>query len=425
MNESEDGVSSVTPELDFSAMGAEFLRCPHAHYQSALQRSPVMLDPQTGMYWVMGHELIREVARNTEVFSSRIDVVGDVYKDGLDSEVAEIRSQSVPRVATLLTQDPPVHTTYRELVKRLFAADKVAAIKPYMEQLAQDLIDDFPTNGEIEFVQKFAAPLPICVIADQLGVPRDQADNVKDWSDAIVDLLGQVGDREHQVDCAKRERAAMTYLLEEVERCRREPNDKIISLLCSLTYTPVEGEPRLLDAGELLSILTQLMVAGNETSTNTIAGGMWYLAQDPELVTKIRDGGRKACINFVEELLRVWSPNQGQFRRTTTDTELAGVPIPKGAMVHLRYGGANADPAVFEAPEKIDIDRRNARKHMTFGVGTHFCVGAPLARQEILTGFEVLLDRFESFELLEDPEDMAVHPHYNLRGLQRLAIRVS
>ncbi len=411
------------PALGTSAMADEFLRCPHAYYQQALPQAPVFKDEETGMYWVMRHDLIQKVARDTETFSSRIDVIADVYKDGMDPEVQQIREGGVTRVATLLTQDPPVHGTYRELVNLTFAADKVAAMKPYMVEMANTLIDAFPAGESVEFVSAFAAPLPVTIIADQLGLPRDQAGNIKRWSDAIVDLLGQVGDREHQIDCAKRERESMDYLLEEIARRREDPKRNIISDLCTLTYQPLEGDPRPLNDDELVSILTQLMVAGNETSTNTIAGGMWYLAQDPGLVSRLRDGGSRALLGFVEEILRVWGPNQGQFRRTTKEVELEGVTIPKGAMVHLRYGAGNFDETVFANPDKIDVDRRNARKHLTFGAGIHFCVGAPLARQEILASFEVLLDRFKTFELAEDPNEASVHCHYNLRGLTKLNVR--
>lgn len=119
---------------------------------------------------------------------------------------------------------------------------------------------------------------------------------------------------------------------------------------------------------------------------------------------------------FVEEILRVWSPNQGQYRRVRKDTEIEGVFVPKGAMLHLRYGAANFDENVFGCPETIDLDRAKPRQHLSFGTGIHTCVGAPLARQEILTGFQMLFERFDGFELAEDPADLNVHPSYNLRG---------
>ncbi len=421
-SQTEPNQDQTAAPLGVSAMSDEFVKCPHAYYQSALSTAPVFQDQETGMYWIMRHDLIKQVAKDTETFSSRIDVIADVYKDGMDPEVAEIRGGGVTRIATLLTQDPPEHRTYRDLVNMTFAMDKVLAMRPYMAEIANSLIDEFPKDGPVEFISAFAAPLPVTIIADQLGVPRERADNIKDWSDAIVDLLGQVGDREHQIDCARRERASSDYLFSEVERCRKDPKQNIISDLCTLTYHPLDGEPRPLNDEELISILTQLMVAGNETSTNTIAGGMWYLAQDPDLLAQLRDGDERTMKVFVEEILRIWSPNQGQFRRTTRDVDVEGVIIPKGAMVHLRYGAGNFDDSVFTDPETIDLSRPKPRQHLTFGTGIHTCVGAPLARQEILTGFQVLLDRFNRFELAEDPADLSVHRHYNLRGLTKLHI---
>lgn len=399
--------------LGVSATQVDFLQCPHAYYKTALAQEPVYLDAETGIYWVMRHDLIREIAKDTETFSSRFDVIADVYKDGMDPEVVSIRKGGVTRVHTLLTQDPPLHRSYRDLVNMTFAVDKVKAIKPYMEKVAGDLIDAFPEDGPVEFVSAFAAPLPVTIISDQLGVLPE---NVKSWSDAIADMLGQVGDRDHQIDCATRERAAVDFYTAECAARRKDPKANIISDLCRLTYHPLDGDPRPLNDGELVSILVQLMVAGNETSTNTIAGGMWYLAQNPDLQARLRAGGEKEMKVFVEEILRVWSPNQGQYRRVKKDTEIEGVKVPKGAMLHLRYGAANFDEAVFGCPDEIDLDRNKPRQHLSFGTGIHTCVGAPLARQEIVIGFQTLFDRFKSFALAEDPADLNVHPSYNLRG---------
>ena len=399
--------------LGVSPTHVDFLRCPHAYYKTALTQEPVFLDAETGIYWVMRHDLIRDISKDTETFSSRFDVIADVYKDGMDPEVARIRDGGVTRVDTLLTQDPPLHRTYRELVNMTFAVDKVKAMKPYIEKVASDLIDAFPKEGPVEFVSAFATPLPVRIISDQLGMPVDK---VKPWSDAIVDLMGQVGDRDHQIDCATREKAIVDFFTAECAARRVAPKDNIISNLCALTYHPLDGEPRFLDDGEAVSILNQLMVAGNETSTNTIGGGMWYLAQNPDLQARLKAGSEKEMKVFIEEILRVWSPNQGQYRRVKKDTEIEGVFVPKGAILHLRYGAANFDEAVFDCPETIDLDREKPRQHLSFGTGIHTCVGAPLARQELVTGFQMLFARFDNFELAEDPADLNINPGYNLRG---------
>jgi cytochrome P450 len=192
-------------------------------------------------------------------------------------------------------------------------------------------------------------------------------------------------------------------------------------LLSDLVHATVEGE-RPLDDAELLSVLQQLMVAGNETTTSTLAGGVLLFIQNPGEEAKVR-ADPSLIPNMVEEMLRLESPSAGLWRIVKRDTELGGVAVPGNSMMMLRYAAANRDPAKFEDPDRFDAARKNARSHLAFGRGIHMCVGNMLSRKELAVAFGVLLQKVKSFELAPGAE--IVHtPNMLLRGLRRLDVVV-
>ena len=175
-----------------------------------------------------------------------------------------------------------------------------------------------------------------------------------------------------------------------------------------------------------MSIMQQFMVAGNETTTSTLAGCLLQLIRNPDQMAKAKAaaGGRdpKLIQNMVEEALRYETPSAGMWRLVKEDAELGGVKIPAGAMLQLRYAAANRDPSKFEDPDKFDIERKNARAHLAFGKGPHMCVGNMLSRKEMLVAFDELLERLDNFELA-DPSGIEVLPNILLRGVTKLPIR--
>jgi cytochrome P450 len=186
-----------------------------------------------------------------------------------------------------------------------------------------------------------------------------------------------------------------------------------------------EGGRRPLDMAEMLSIVQQLLVAGNETTTKSLTEGVMLLAQHPEVWAKLRADPAGYAPLVTEEVLRLSTPTQGMFRVVTRDTEIDGVPVPKGSRVILVYSGANRDPKVWgEDPDRFDPDRPNLKDHLAFGKGIHFCLGAPLSRLELNVAFEALARRIERFEL-DEGNDLRYHPSFVLRGLVRLDVRVT
>jgi cytochrome P450 len=320
-----------------------------------------------------------------------------------------------PQRNTLLTADPPVHTRFRKLVNLAFSMKRVDAIEAQIRGIAERLIDAFPADGRIDFVHDFAVPLPVAVIASQIGIHDDVA-TVKRWSDAFADRLGGMISKERELECA-REVVEFQHAMKAQIDARRASRTE--DLLSDLVHATVEGEQPLDDA-EILSILQQLMVAGNETTTSTLAGGVLLLIQNPDQQAKVR-ADRRLVGNMVEEMLRLESPTAGLWRVVKQDAELGGVAIPAGSMMMLRFAAANRDPAKFENPDAFDVARKNARSHLAFGRGIHMCVGNMLSRKELAVAFDVLFDRIARFELTPDA-DLGHVPNMLLRGLRRLDI---
>ncbi|HJN93237.1 MAG TPA: cytochrome P450, partial [Dehalococcoidia bacterium] len=277
------------------------------------------------------------------------------------------------------------------------------------------------------FVERFAVPLPVTVIADQLGVSRDDLADFKRWSDDSVAPLGGMITRERQLECARSLVEFQTYFAQRIEERRANPQDDILSALVN-AHLDVEAEAdgsdtRPLDVPEMLSILNQILVAGNETTTNLLASAMLLLLQHPDQMRIVRDDP-DAIEGLLEEALRLESPVQGLFRVATSDTELDGVPTPAGSRLVLMYASGNRDDAQFPAAANFDVCRADAKMHLAFGGGEHFCLGAALARLEARVAFEELLRRTTDIQLADEQGEFPHTPSFILRGLQELRVRI-
>ncbi len=416
------GEDAMTDLTSFNLMEQGTLECPFPAYRALRDQAPVYRIPQTGFFIVTRYDLVMEAVRNTEVFSSQINQ-GASGSMGAYPEVIELfRNEGVPFASTLISADPPVHTSYRNLVNRAFTAGRVRGMQAYIQQIVDELIDAFIDKGEVEFVAEFAIKLPIYIIADQLGVPRADMQKFKDWSDASVPIGLDIG-CEAELARAKLVIEFQRYFLERIEERRREPKDDILSDLVNARLEEegnADGRP--LDGSELLSIIQQLLVAGNETTTNAFAAGMVLLLDNPDQLALLRAGDDKQMRTFCEEVLRLESPVAGLFRVTTRDTVLGGHEIPAGSLVNLRWAAANRDDKVFAEPDALDVCRRNAGAQIAFGVGVHFCVGAMLAREEMFLGFRTLLRRLANIRLADGHEKLEHHANFILRGLKQLRL---
>jgi cytochrome P450 len=416
MNGTEDE-EHMTDAAGFTLRDPAIIAEPWPLYARLQAEGGVARDEGTGVYVVAGYRQIQDILRDNDRFSSAVDRP-TLRPGGMPAAAAAIMASGVRPVPTLVGADPPVHTRLRPLVNLVFSADRVERLAPGIAQIVDGLIDGFAEAGACDIVKAFAAPLPLTVISDQLGLERSDIWRVKAWSDAMIEILGLMGDDARLFECAKLQQEAHRYLLDEVVARRSDPRDTLLSALANVRD---ENGAWLTDP-EVLSILIQLMVAGNETTTNTIASGVLILARDPDLQERLRAGDARLLRGFVEEVLRAEAPVQGHYRKAKVDVEIGGVAIPAGAVVHLRYGAGNRDEAMFPNAARIDPQRANAHQHLAFGGGIHFCVGASLARKELMIAFRRLLDRLDEIGLEDPAAPLQRVPSAQHRGLTTLPI---
>jgi len=390
---------------------------PFDYYRERLASCPVWHEEDLDLYVIGGHPEARIALTDPATFSSRPN-----RRRGANEAAAEyqrvLTEQGWPRSATLQRTDPPVHTRYRNLLNRVFTMNRVRELTPRIEEIASDLVDRFIGAGRCEFVAEFALPMPGRLIAEQLGLGPDDYGTFRRWADAMLLLASRQPTVEEAIAEAAIEVEAQHFLANEIAKRREHPTDDLLSLLA---HAHGEDEQPL-TMGELQDLMHQLVTGGFETTTGAIAKGMWLLLRYPEQQAVLR-AQPELMRNFVEEVLRFDSPVQGLWRQTTCPVEIAGTTIPEGASVMVRYGSANHDPRGFEDPERFDVAREDARNHLAFGLGPHYCVGAALARQEMLSSFTILLDRLSDIELAQPVATPAHSPSIFLRPLRELHLR--
>jgi cytochrome P450 len=407
---------------EFNLFDPAHIECPYPFYEALHREAPVYEVHGLGIFLVTRYDDVVEMLRDPATFSSAFnapDSPASMLAGPETDELRAIRARGWPIVDTMLTCDPPAHDRYRALVSTVFTPRKVAAREAEIAQVADDLVDGFIDDGQVELVSQFAVGLPLIVIADALGVPRDDLDAFKKWSDDSVRPIGSVLSPDQQEEVARSIVEFQHYFAARIDERRAAPRDDLLS---DLVAARIEGEAPL-DTPELLSILQQLLVAGNETTTKLIGSGMLLLLQQPDTMARLV--AEPALIPaFVEEVLRLEAPLQGMFRIATRDAVLGGVEVPARALLIAMFGAANRDDAQFEDAAVLDLDRANARTNLAFGNGIHFCIGAALARAEARIGFETLLSRLVDIRLADGVtfDDLTYEPSFLLRGLTALPL---
>lgn len=415
---------STTGELDDDllergSLGDAAVQEDPTPYHHALHRRPLHYDPRLGFFICSTYELMRRSLRDPETFSSVDSQRADALREP-PAEVVELRRQSYPAVNTLVTNDPPSHTRFRRLIDDPFRPRGVAALRDAIRDVAEETVDAFAQRGEFEAVSELAIPVPIKVIADMLGLDRALAPRIKAWSDASVDPLGMMIDEARLIECTRLIKEFQDHVAAELEDRLERPREDLLTSL----VTARDGDGEGFSMPEMLSLTQQLLVAGNETTTNAIAAGVQRLIEHPAIADRLRHRRDQTELRrFAEEVLRLESPVQGLFRIVTRDVTIDGVDLPAGARVMLRFAAANRDPAQFADPDRLDVERRNAGTHLAFGAGIHHCLGATLAREELVATFDVLLRRAHRFALAPGGPQPRHHPSLILRGLESLPVR--
>jgi cytochrome P450/nitrite reductase/ring-hydroxylating ferredoxin subunit len=405
--------SGSTAGIDFDPMSPAQRECPFDIYQKAREQMPVFYNERFDLWVVTRYDDIVRVLKDSATFSSAQSLSVDT---AIAPEVQAVLDTGYPPTPTMVTADPPVHTRFRELVGKAFTSRRVAQMEPRMRDIANRLVDDFAGIGRADIVGRFAYPFPMEVIAEILGVPLNDIDRFKRWSDDMSARFGPLP-LERQIECARSEVEFQHYFAARLEERGSSPQH---DFLTALLHARVRGE-RPLNMPELLSILKQLLIGGNETSTNLIGSAMLLLMENPEQLKAVLED-RTRITNTIEEALRLESPVQGLFRTTTREVELGGVGLPKGAHLELLYASGNRDKSRFNHADRFDVHRTDSSNHMAFGFGIHFCIGAQLGRYEGRVALETLLARLPNPRLVPG-QLLEHHPHFFLRGLKRLELQ--
>ncbi|GAA0608839.1 cytochrome P450 [Sporichthya brevicatena] len=404
------------------------VRCPWPLYDVLRTEAPVTFDETLKAFVVTRYADVIEVLKDTATFSSAMasgpsSVTGLAKQLIADPATPErLRAQAERRLKlaespVLLFTDPPLHKRQRQLVSAAFSPKRIKQLEPEVRRLVDELIDGFIGDGKVDLVPQFAIPLPMTVIATMLGVPPENMDQFKRWSNAFTAGVGAVEQTgEGIAEIFDEVDTFYDYFTAEIERRRVEPQD---DLLTDLVEARMAGEePLTLD--EMLNMLVQFLVAGNETTTNSAGMLVNRLAQEPGLADRVREN-HALIPTLVEEMLRVEAPVQGMFRVATTDATIGDVAVPAGSVVWLVYGSANLDPQTFPEPGNLDLDGDRA-PHLTFARFEHFCLGANIARLELRIAAERLLDRLADIRLACDPAEVPYHRSFVLRGPARLLL---
>ncbi|MBO6555120.1 MAG: cytochrome P450 [Pseudomonadales bacterium] len=408
---------ATCPVHEINPMHPEVLKSPWMMNRRLRKEAPVFQDPNSGIFFISRYEDVVKMAMDHETFSSRMLTPSRALTATQDKEIQEVVESGYPNVPTMLTEDPPAQRRYRKFVDGAFSPKALKALEPYIESLSNELIDNFIDDGKCEFLSDFGVPLPLRVIVSQLGAPEEDLPLFRKWTDAFIGNLSQQLDRDGLLQAAKDMVEFQHYFVERMEERRAEPQDDILSKVVNASF---DGE-KPLDNAECLSMLSQILVAGNETTSATLTEGIWLLIQNPDQYELIKNDPSEDMISrFVEESLRYSSPSSNMFRRTTKDVEMHGITIPENSVLFARFASANQDSERFPEPEKFNLMRDNLREQVAFGKGVHHCLGAALSRREMNVGFKVIFERMENFRLQEDASEPQFSANALLHGLTGL-----
>jgi cytochrome P450 len=390
----------------FNPMDPEFVADPYPMYQRLQADDPVHHSPLG--FWVL--------TRYADVIASLRDP--RLIKEPIAAFVAARFGMQVPPGLglSMLDRDPPDHTRLRGLVSKAFTPKALERLRPSIQQIVNGLLDRVEGEGEMDLIDEFAYPLPVNVICDMLGVPVKDHERFKQWGldiarglDAIMlPPESEVGQR----SVAGR-RALAEYFRELIAQRRASPREDMLSALIA-----AEEAGDKLNEDELLATCILLLVAGHETTVNLIGNGTLALLRHPAELRRLRDAP-SIIATAVEELLRFDGPVQRTARIPSEDIVIGGRTIPKGEMVMPFLGAADRDPAQFSDPQRLDLTRADNR-HIAFGMGVHFCLGAPLARMEGQIAINTLLKRLPKLALATDTPRF--RQSLTLRGLQSLPV---
>jgi len=402
---------------------------PYPYFDQLREQCPVRREPHHDVVMVTGYEEAVEVYHDTAVFSSANAVTGPfppfpVPLVGDDvSELIEQHRDEMPFYDQLPNMDPPTHTAHRGLLMRLITPKRLKENEDFMWRLADRQLDEFLQRGECEFISDYGGPFALLVIADLLGVPEEDQPTFREELQGRkrAQTGGALGSPTEQTLAHSPLEFLYDRFTAYIEDRRRDPHGDVLTGLATATF-PDGSLPDVIDVAR---VAANLFAAGQETTVRLLGMALQTLGQRPDIQEELR-AHRDRIPNFIEECLRIESPVKGDFRLSRVPTNVGGIDLPAGTQVMVLNGAANRDPRRFENPGEFQVERVNARQHISFGHGIHTCPGAPLARAEGRISVERWLDRADNIRMSEakhGPADARRYeyvPTYILRGLKTL-----
>jgi cytochrome P450 family 142 subfamily A polypeptide 1 len=379
---------------------------PHPHFRWLREHAPVYWDETAdgGLWGISRYDDIMEVSRQPELFCSS----------------KSSRPERDSWIPSMINLDDPQHKRRRNLVNRGFTPRRVAAHEPMLRKLTNELLDAVSPRGECEFVSEVAQWIPMAVIGDMLGMPREHHADLLRWSDELLGG-GELAEIKDENERRARQGGVMLDYLSLARSVltdrRAHPQEDLMSVL---VHAEIEGD-RLTDE-EILQESLLILIGGDETTRHVMTGGLLELIRNPDQKRKLAADPGRHMLSAVEELLRWVSPIQNMNRTALRDTVLRGQKIREGDRMLLLYPSGNRDTSEFRDPDRLDI-ARDPNRHVAFGgFGTHHCLGATLARLELKVLFEELLRRMPDIELATS-EPLPIRPSNFIVGLEKMPVR--
>ncbi len=397
---------------DFNPFDPRLRSNPYEVYRELREEAPVFWSPMMQVWVLTRYDDILDALKDHRRYSSERTRAVNPLVQQLESY--RMSSGPLGTTPTMLSIDPPDHTRMRSLVNKAFTPRQVERVRPHMQEIAEEMLGALPEPGRMDVVADFAVPFPIIVIAEMLGIPAGDRTQFKSWSTDIAATLGgpfQPPEVLERSVTASNELA--DYFRSQIALRRAEPRDDLLSALCA-----VEEQGELLSEDELIATCILLLIAGNETTTNLIGSGMYTLLENPDERRKLQ-ADPSLMPSGIEEMLRYEPPAQMTSRIATESFELRGQRFEPGQVVLAALAAANRDPEVFPDPDRFDVTRQPNR-HLAFGQGIHYCLGAPLAVVEARIAFESLLRRMPEPEAAFEAPDWG--QSFVLRGLKSLPV---
>ena len=346
-------------------------------------------------------------------FGREITHIMDRFDAGLPEIPLHLKSFYDFEANSMLEREPPVHTRLRRLVNRAFVSRHIERLSPEIKTLCHDLIDAFPSDQSFDLLHAYCEKIPVIVIADLLGVPRDMADQLLDWSHKMVAMYQFNRSRAIEDEAVKATAEFSDYIKTLAKERRRNPAD---DLLAGLVEAEIAGESLSMD--ELVATAILLLNAGHEATVHALGNSVKTLLEN-QFDPKIQFENEKTTHNVIEECLRIDPPLHLFTRFVLEDMTFAEATLKKGQTVGLLLGAANHDPDRYSNPENLDF-RRGGEGHVSFGAGIHFCLGAPLARLEMAIGLTTLFERLPTLRLMDNP---VYADRFHFHGLEKLMVR--